>query len=128
MPEFESSMVDAGETQIQVERGGSAPAVLLLHGFPETVAMRREIALVLAGCPWCAPICAATGPAGVPPSDGKHAPYSKRALARDMVAMMARLARLTVHADLAVATAFATADDDGPAGGVEVGLGQLELR
>jgi hypothetical protein len=40
-------MVDAGETTIHVERGGSGPAVLLLHGFPETLAMWREIASVL---------------------------------------------------------------------------------
>jgi haloacetate dehalogenase len=92
MPEFESSNVDAGETAIHVERGGSGPAVLLLHGFPETLAMWREIAALLAEC--FSVVCAdlrGYGASGCPASAGDHAPYSKRALARDMVAVMAQL-------------------------------------
>src|SRR5688572_11256507 len=33
---FASAAVDTGETHIHVRHGGSGPAVLLLHGFPET--------------------------------------------------------------------------------------------
>jgi haloacetate dehalogenase len=92
MPEFESSIVDAGETAIHVERGGSGPPVLLLHGFPETLAMWREIAPVLAER--FSVVCAdlrGYGASGCPPSDADHAPYSKRALALDMVTVMSRL-------------------------------------
>jgi haloacetate dehalogenase len=92
MPSFESSMVDAGETAIHVERGGSGPAVLLLHGFPETLAMWREVAPLLAER--FSVVCAdlrGYGASGCPPSAEDHAPYSKRALARDMVAVMTQL-------------------------------------
>jgi haloacetate dehalogenase len=92
MPEFESSIVDVGETTIHVERGGSGPAVLLLHGFPETLAMWRGIASLLAER--FSVVCAdlrGYGASGCPPSDRSHAPYAKRALARDMVAVMTQL-------------------------------------
>jgi haloacetate dehalogenase len=92
IPEFEASIVDAGETAIHVQRGGSGPAVLLLHGFPETLAMWREIASVLAQR--FSVVCAdlrGYGASGCPPSAADHAPYSKRALARDMVSVMTQL-------------------------------------
>jgi haloacetate dehalogenase len=92
MPEFESSMLDAGETGIHIKRGGSGPAVLLLHGFPETLAMWREIASLLAER--FSVVCAdlrGYGASGCPPSAGDHVPYSKRALAGDMVAVMTQL-------------------------------------
>jgi alpha-beta hydrolase superfamily lysophospholipase len=92
MPDFESSIVDAGETAIHLERGGSGPAVLLLHGFPETLAMWGEIASVLAER--FSVVCAdlrGYGASGCPASAADHAPYSKRALARDMVAVMTQL-------------------------------------
>jgi haloacetate dehalogenase len=92
MPEFESSIIDADETAIHVECGGSGPAVLLLHGFPETLAMWREIASLLAGR--FSVVCAdlrGYGASGCPPSARAHAPYSKRALACDMVAVMTQL-------------------------------------
>src|SRR3954447_7891 len=92
MRKFESSIVDAGETAIHVERRGSGPAVLLLHGFPETLAMWREIASVLAER--FTVVCADLrryGASGCPPSAEDHAPDSKRSLARDVVAVMTRL-------------------------------------
>ena len=92
MPGFESSFVDVGETTIHVERGGSGPAVLLLHGFPETLAMWRKVASLLAGR--FSVVCAdlrGYGASGCPPSAGDHGPYSKRSLARDMVGVMTRL-------------------------------------
>jgi haloacetate dehalogenase len=88
MPDF----VDTGETSIRVERRGSGPPVLLLHGFPQTLAMWREIASLLAER--FSVVCAdlrGYGGSGCPPSAGDHAPYSKRALARDMVAVMTQL-------------------------------------
>jgi haloacetate dehalogenase len=87
-----SVIVDVGETTIHVERGGSGRAVLLLHGFPETLAMWGEIAALLAER--FTVVCAdlrGYGASGCPPSAEDHAPYSKRALARDMVAVMAEL-------------------------------------
>src|SRR5919108_3051483 len=88
----EPSVVDTGKTTIHVERGGSGPPVLLLHGFPQTLAMWRDIAPILAER--FSVVCAdlrGYGASGCPPSSPDHAPYSKRALARDMVAVMDEL-------------------------------------
>jgi haloacetate dehalogenase len=92
MPAFESSVIETGESTIHIERGGSGPPVLLLHGFPETVVMWRDVAPVLAER--FSVVCAdlrGYGRSGCPASASDHAPYSKRALACDMVAVMAQL-------------------------------------
>ncbi len=92
MQEVESAVLDTGETTIHIERAGSGPAVLLLHGFPETSAMWRDIAPSLATR--FSVVCAdlrGYGASGCPPSAADHEPYSKRAMARDMVAVMTAL-------------------------------------
>ena len=89
---FDSSVVDTGASTIHIERGGSGPPVLLLHGFPETLAMWRDVAPLLADR--FSVVCAdlrGYGRSGCPPSADDHAPYSKRELARDMVAVMTKL-------------------------------------
>jgi len=91
-PGFESCHVDSGETSIFVRRAGSGPAVLLLHGFPETHLMWRDIAPRLAR--EFTVVCAdlrGYGNSGCPASTADHAPYAKRAMARDMVAVMTKL-------------------------------------
>jgi len=90
--EAETAVVDTGETTIYVERVGSGPGVLLLHGFPQTLAMWRDIAPNLATR--FSVVCAdlrGYGASGCPPSAVDHEPYSKRAMARDMVAVMTEL-------------------------------------
>src|SRR3954454_16891284 len=92
MPAFDSLVVDTGESAIHIESGGSGPPVLLLHGFPETLVMWRDIASLLAER--FSVVCAdlrGYGRSGCPPSAEDHAPYSKRELARDMVAVMPKL-------------------------------------
>jgi haloacetate dehalogenase len=92
MRDFESAIVDSGETTIHIERGGSGPGVLLLHGFPQTLTMWRGVAPRLAER--FSVVCAdlrGYGTSGCPPSAGDHSPFSKRALARDMVAVMTQL-------------------------------------
>jgi haloacetate dehalogenase len=89
---FEASKVDAGETTIFIRRKGNGPPLLLLHGFPETHAMWHAVAPTLADA--FTVICAdlrGYGASGKPPSTPDHAPYSKAAMARDMVQMMERL-------------------------------------
>jgi haloacetate dehalogenase len=84
--------VDTGETRIFVRWGGAGPPLLLLHGFPETHLMWRHVAPRLAAR--FTVVCAdlrGYGASGCPPSAPDHAPYTKRALARDLVAVMARL-------------------------------------
>jgi haloacetate dehalogenase len=89
---FDSAVVDTGASTIHIERGGSGPPVLLLHGFPETLVMWRDVAPLLADR--FSVVCAdlrGYGRSGCPPSADDHAPYSKRELARDMVAVMTKL-------------------------------------
>ncbi len=90
---FEAATVQTGETEIFVRRGGSGPPILLLHGFPQTHLMWRDVAPLLARRGF-AVVCAdlrGYGRSGCPASAPDHAPYAKRALARDMVAAMERL-------------------------------------
>jgi haloacetate dehalogenase len=84
---FEAGEIDAEDTKIFVRWQGSGPAILLLHGFPETHLMWRDLAPLLAR--EFTVVCAdlrGYGASGCPPSTSDHAPYSKRAMARDMAA------------------------------------------
>jgi haloacetate dehalogenase len=86
---FVASWVDVGETTLFVRCKGSGPPLLLLHGFPETHLMWHRIAPALAE--EFTVVCAdlrGYGASGKPPSRPDHAPYSKRAMALDMVRMM----------------------------------------
>jgi len=89
---FEARAIDTGAARIFARRGGSGTPVLLLHGFPETSLMWRNIAPRLAGTNTV--VCAdlrGYGESSCPESTADHAPYSKRALAADMLAAMERL-------------------------------------
>jgi haloacetate dehalogenase len=86
---FDATEVDTGETTIFVRRGGAGPALLLLHGFPQTHLMWRRVAPRLAR--HFTVLCAdlrGYGRSGAPASTPDHAPYAKRAMANDMVAVM----------------------------------------
>ncbi|HEX2439743.1 MAG TPA: alpha/beta hydrolase [Methylomirabilota bacterium] len=91
-PGFEPALLDTGETHIFVRRAGAGPPLLLLHGFPETHLMWRDVAPRLARR--FSVVCAdlrGYGGSGCPLSTTDHAPYAKRAMANDMVAVMAQL-------------------------------------
>jgi len=92
LDDFDTAEVQTGETTIFVRRSGSGPPLLLLHGFPQTHLMWRSAAPILAR--HFTVICAdlrGYGRSGCPRSGAGHAPYSKRAMGRDMVAVMERL-------------------------------------
>jgi hypothetical protein len=89
---FDDLEIDAGDTTIFVRRAGSGPLLLLLHGFPETHLMWRDVAPLLAR--QFSVVCAdlrGYGRSGCPPSDEDHGPYAKRAMARDMAVVMEQL-------------------------------------
>jgi haloacetate dehalogenase len=89
---FRAAEIDTGETTIFLRWGGAGPPLLLLHGFPETHLMWRGVAPLLARD--FTVVCAdlrGYGQSGCPPSADDHGPYSKRAAARDMMAVMERL-------------------------------------
>lgn len=90
--DFESADIQAEEARIFIGRAGSGPAVLLLHGFPQTHLMWRDVAPLLAE--HFTVVCAdlrGYGRSDCPPSSRDHAPYAKRAMARDMVSVMSKL-------------------------------------
>jgi haloacetate dehalogenase len=86
---FTSESIKVQETEIFVRYGGHGPALLLLHGFPQTHVMWRHVAPVLAA--HFSVVCAdlrGYGASGKPHSSPDHSPYSKRTMARDMVQVM----------------------------------------
>ena len=92
LDDFAAAEVPVGETSIFVRSRGTGPPLLLLHGFPQTHVMWRGVAPLLARS--FTVVCAdlrGYGRSGCPPSAPDHAPYAKRAMAHDMVALMERL-------------------------------------
>jgi len=89
---FETEDVDTGEAVIHLRRGGAGPPVLLLHGYPQTHVMWHLVAPLLAReFTVVAPDLRGYGDSSKPPTTPDHEPYSKRAWARDQVAVMAHL-------------------------------------
>lgn len=89
---FELTMVNTGETVIRVRHGGSGPPLLLLHGHPQTHVMWHIIAPRLArDFTVVAADLTGYGDSSKPPTTPDHMPYSKRAMARDQVAVMRHL-------------------------------------
>ena len=92
MDHFDTLSVDVGETRLFLRRAGNGPPLLLLHGFPQTHRMWRRVAPVLARrFTVVCPDLRGYGDSGCPDSDDAHAPYAKRAMARDMVTLMEQL-------------------------------------
>jgi haloacetate dehalogenase len=78
--------------EINVRHGGGGPPLLLLHGFPQTHAMWHRVAPSLAqGYTLVMPDLRGYGDSSRPPTDAQHAPYSKRAMAQDMLDLMRSL-------------------------------------
>ena len=89
---FETEEVDTSEAVIHLRRGGAGPPVLLLHGYPQTHVMWHLVAPLLArDFTVVAPDLRGYGDSSKPPTTPDHEPYSKRAWARDQVAVMAHL-------------------------------------
>ena len=89
MEGFRTAEIETGETRIFLRTAGAGPPVLLLHGFPETHLMWRDVAPLLArDFTVVAADLRGYGQSGCPASEPDHAPYAKRAMARDMVIVM----------------------------------------
>jgi haloacetate dehalogenase len=89
---FTLRRVAVDETTINVVVGGSGPPILLLHGYPQTHAMWHQVAPRLADD--FTVVCTdlrGYGDSDAPLSDGRHAPYSKRAMAADQLGAMRSL-------------------------------------
>lgn len=79
-------------TAIHGVTGGVGPPLLLLHGYPQTHVMWHKVAPALAQH-YTLVIADLRGYGGSakPVTDADHAPYSKRAMAGDMVGLMTQL-------------------------------------
>src|SRR5438093_990931 len=92
MDGFSTLEVETRETKLFVHAGGAGRPILLLHGFPQTHIMWRNVAPILALR--FTVVCAdlrGYGRTGCPKSAPDHGAYSKRAMAEDMVTVMERL-------------------------------------
>ena len=97
---FNSAVYRHDTVDIAYRMAGNGPPLLLLHGFPQTNFMWHKIAPALAAdFTVIAADLRGYGDSSKPPTDPDHSTYSKRAMATDMVALMASLG----HASFAVA-------------------------
>lgn len=96
---FRLDRIAVGDVVLRVRHGGTGPPVVLLHGHPRTHATWHRVAPLLAGrFTVVCPDLRGYGQSSTPPTTADHAPYSKRAMAADAVALM----RLLGHDRFAV--------------------------
>jgi haloacetate dehalogenase len=89
---FTLQQIETPEASLRVRTGGSGPPLLLLHGHPQTHVMWHRVAPDLArDFTVVAADLRGYGGSSKPPTTSDHEPYSKRAMARDMVALMGQL-------------------------------------
>src|SRR5207248_3024605 len=89
---FERLSVETTGAVINLVRAGNGPPLLLLHGYPQTLAMWHLVAPRLAEhFTVVAADLRGYGASSKPEGGADHAGYSKRAMAQDQVEMMQRL-------------------------------------
>jgi len=91
---FDQAAVDVGGgVRLRVHHGGSGSPVVLLHGHPRTHTTWHRVAplLVAAGYTVVCPDLRGYGESSKPATTTDHAPYSKRAMAGDVLALMRQL-------------------------------------
>ena len=89
---FEPFSADVGTHAIHGVQGGNGPALLMLHGYPQTHVMWHRVAPILAER-FTVVLADLTGygDSGKPVTDDLHSPYSKRSMANDMLQTMRQL-------------------------------------
>jgi haloacetate dehalogenase len=91
-PDFTLTELAVPGARIRLRYGGSGPPLLLLHGNPQTHVMWHRTAPELAReFTVVCPDLRGYGGSFKPPATPDHAPYAKRAMAADMVAVMGQL-------------------------------------
>jgi haloacetate dehalogenase len=112
---FQLEHVDVGEVTLRVRFGGSGSPVVLLHGHPRTHTTWHEVAARLAGSHFVVtPDLRGYGGSTLPRDEPDHSQSSKRAMARDVVRLMAHLGHdrfAVVGHDRGSLAAFRTAMD-----------------
>jgi haloacetate dehalogenase len=90
--EFRTTEIKTKDNTVFVRIYGKGPGLLLVHGFPRTSLMWRDLAPRLADRHTV--VCVdlrAYGRSEIPTSTSDHFPYSKRAMASELVEVMAKL-------------------------------------
>ncbi len=112
---FRLEMIEVPETTLRVRHGGSGPPLLLLHGHPRTHTTWYKVAPILADkFTVVCPDLRGFGKSGKPSDPYDYEASSKRAKARDCVALMEHLGFdrfLLAGHDRGSYTAFRTAMD-----------------
>ena len=89
---FDPRRIETSEAEINLKIGGQGPALLLLHGYPQTHAIWHRLAPELAKkFTVVATDLRGYGDSSKPHGTPDHATYSKRAMARDQVEAMRSL-------------------------------------
>ena len=89
---FTPFAIDCDGVNLRGVRGGSGQPLLLLHGYPQTHVMWHKVAPALSErFTVVAPDLRGYGRSDKPSTARDHAPYSKRAMAQDLVTLMAAL-------------------------------------
>src|SRR6478672_5598526 len=89
---LETAEIRTDDNTIFIRRYGNGSPLLMVHGFPRTSLMWRDMAPLLASNHTV--ICVdlrGYGGSGVPVSTEDHYPYTKRAMANELVAVMDKL-------------------------------------
>jgi haloacetate dehalogenase len=91
-PGFTETQLGLKLGRVRLRHGGSGPPLLMLHGMPQTHVMWHKVAPILAETHTViCPDLTGYGGSFKPPATADHAPYAKRAMARDMADVMAAL-------------------------------------
>ena len=98
IPGFAQSRIATNGTTLSVHRGGAGPAMILLHGYPQTHMAWHRVAPALARhFEVIIPDLRGYGDSDIPADDPDHCAYSKRVMARDIVGVMDALGHARAH-------------------------------
>jgi haloacetate dehalogenase len=85
---FKQQMIQVNDVELNVIIGGEGPPLFLLHGFPQTSVIWHRIAPELARhFSLVMPDLRGYGNSAAPPADPEHRRYSKREMAKDIIAL-----------------------------------------
>ena len=89
---FQQKIIEVGDAKINLKTGGQGPALLLLHGFPQSHVHWHLVAPILAEkFTLVIPDLRGYGDSIGPGSDPEHQNYCKRTMANDMIEVMQQL-------------------------------------
>lgn len=97
--DFETHRIETSGAEINLRVGGSGPAVVLIHGYPQTHACWHKVAPRLAEhFTVVVPDLRGYGESSKPADDENHTVYAKRAMAQDLAEAMTALGHGTFQA------------------------------